>query len=124
MKEKTVHRIDKIRKHYNLTVSDLEKRIGYSNNAFHKALKSNASIKDELILTLLEEFKEVNLRWLITGKGEMLGDDGSISHKRVAHYVRENHDAMLKEDDLYAMWFDGKKQDVIIEYLEKRQQQG
>lgn len=79
--EKTIDRIEQLRRSKGMTVSELGERLGYSNSAFAKALKSRASVKDVVILKVLEVFPEVNLFWLLRGEYSPLEDTRmSIDH--------------------------------------------
>lgn len=98
--EKTIHRIEKIREHYNLSNSELETKIGYSNGAFGKALKSGSSVKDDIIRKTLEVFPKVNVRWLILGEGEMQGIDVEDPEQLINYFVL-NHERFMQESLLY-----------------------
>lgn len=100
MEEKTIHRIEKIREHYNLSNSELESKLGYSNGAFGKALKSDSSVKDDIIRKVLEVFPNVNVRWLILGEGEMEGLDAENPTQLINYFVL-NHERFMRESLLY-----------------------
>jgi transcriptional regulator with XRE-family HTH domain len=97
---KTIHRIEEIRHRYNLSNSELENKIGYSNGAFAKALRTDASVKDDIIRKVLEVFPEVNVRWLLLGEGEMEGIDSGDPVSLVNYFVI-NHERFMKESLLY-----------------------
>ncbi|UII80053.1 hypothetical protein [Flagellimonas sp. CMM7] len=78
MKKDTIHRLDEIREHNKLKSNDFERKLGYSNGAYAKAFKANASVKDDIIRKTLEVFPKVSLRWLVLGEGEMEGSDSNI----------------------------------------------
>lgn len=116
MEEKTVHRIEELRKKNGLKTNELEVKLGYSNGAFGKALEANSSIKDEKILLLLEVFPEVDLNWLITGKGSMLRDveNDPYNADNLALYFSKNHEKLKKESELYRVRMENLVKDEII----------
>ena len=102
MVEKTVHRLDKIRKHYGLNISAFEEKIGYANNGFSHAIKNNSSIKDEIIRNTLESFPEVSMRWLVTGHGEMHSNE-SLNIKNCVEFLTDNIDQAIEDKDFLRM---------------------
>lgn len=98
--QKTIERLDLIREHYNLSSSELESKIGYSNGGFGKALKSRASVKDDIIKKTVEVFPKVNLRWLVLGEGSMEGMDMDDPEQLINHFVL-NHEKFMGSSLLY-----------------------
>ncbi len=99
--EKTIDRIRKIQAFYGLRTSEMERRIGYSKRGLANAAGSHASVRDEIIVNTLNEFPEINMEWLLLGKGPMLKGlnnkenklghvDGSTISKRI-FMIAENY---------------------------------
>lgn len=94
--EKTVHRLEEIREYYNLSVSELERKIGYSNKGYGHAIKNESSIKEEIIRNTLEAFPKVSLRWLVTGEGNMFASE-EMSVENASEYLADNLSEALKD---------------------------
>lgn len=58
--------------HYGITKSSFEASIGASNGFFNKMKDEKAKVDINKLALLLKEYPEINIMWLITGKGEML----------------------------------------------------
>lgn len=75
----------------NITVSEFSKKIEVSNGYFAKQKANEASIGSNILEKIVSVFPQVNLNWLITGKGDMLNtiittfnhksDDGKTSER-------------------------------------------
>jgi transcriptional regulator with XRE-family HTH domain len=100
--EQTIHRIEQLREHYELSPKELEKKLGMSNGSWEKALNRNSSIKDNIIRKVVEVYPEVNLRWLVFGEGEMFGKD-IMNPKELATYIVENHTELCKKSELFRL---------------------
>lgn len=72
---KPIQRLQIIKEHKNLSFTDLDGILNFSNGAVSKSLKANASLKDETLIKLLEFFPDINCEWLLLGEGEMLKTD-------------------------------------------------
>lgn len=68
---------------------------------FLDADKLNTSIPDTFIATIIATFPEVNIEWLITGRGEMLREEcpnaGENSYKNRYYELLEKYNALLLE---------------------------
>lgn len=65
-------RLKQIIDYYNITPYKFSQQIGLSEGTIRKILSANTSIKSENLYKLSQTFTEINLDWLITGRGEML----------------------------------------------------
>lgn len=54
------------------TISALEKKIGVSNGTLDKIIKRNSKISSDILARILIQYPDINAKWLITGKGEMI----------------------------------------------------
>jgi phage repressor protein C with HTH and peptisase S24 domain len=80
----------------NISIAAFEKSIGMSNASFGKSLKTNGTIGADKIENILKIYKDINVEWLVTGKGLMLKDDSNVNlvreqstiynKKHVKHY--------------------------------------
>lgn len=55
-----------------ITNQKFEIEIGYSNGAFGTQLKNNKTIGSDKLENILNNYKDINPEWLLTGKGSML----------------------------------------------------
>lgn len=65
-------RLKQIIDYYKITPYKFSQQIGLSEGTIRKVLSANTSIKSENLYKLSQTFTEINLDWLITGRGEML----------------------------------------------------
>lgn len=64
-----------------ISIAAFERSIGMSNASFGKSLKNGGSIGCDKIEKILNVYPDLNLEWLITGKGEMLNDISTSNSK-------------------------------------------
>ncbi len=79
---KTIHRIIKLLHHLNLSARQFDMSIGSANGYTLRMQKNNASVGSDVIERIMEIYPQVNLIWLITGKGDMLLDNSPAQPKR------------------------------------------
>ena len=65
-----------------ITVSSFEVSIGASNGMLRRAFVDKADIRSQWLEKILEKYHDINPRWLLTGKGEMLKSDNDTEHIR------------------------------------------
>jgi transcriptional regulator with XRE-family HTH domain len=68
-----------------ISVSAFEKSIGMSNASFGKSLKSGGTIGADKLEIILNRYPDLNVIWLISGKGEMLKSEIEISEPPVSY---------------------------------------
>lgn len=69
-----IKRLEILLKEYNLTASRLSERIGVQRSGISHILAGRNKPSFDFLLKLAKEFPEININWLLTGKGEMLVD--------------------------------------------------
>ena len=74
MIERIAHFID----YLNIAVSIFEQNISASNGVVRHAIKKNKDIQSKWLVNIADNYPNLSIEWLITGKGEMLK---SIEHK-------------------------------------------
>ena len=62
-----------------ISVSAFEKSIGMSNASFGKSLKTGGTIGADKLEIILNRYSDLNVTWLISGKGEMLKPEILVS---------------------------------------------
>jgi len=106
----TLHRIKEFIDYKRISVRKFEMSIGFSNGAFSTQYKKNRTIGIDKIEKILEQYKELNPVWLLTGEGNMLKDKeggynsvpsalDNVSDKEVPGYNDNNtyKDKYIKE---------------------------
>lgn len=88
-----------------LRITPIEKQLGFSNGYLGKMRNRKASVGSEVLEKIVCMFPDMNVEWLITGKGEMLKpglDDEKPPPEKVEYLEREieiinNLNTFLKE---------------------------
>ena len=74
-------RIGQFIKKQGLSVSFFEKSIGASSGVIRHAIAKNTGIQSKWLTVISDNFPEINLSWLLTGKGSMLNPTYSSDQK-------------------------------------------
>lgn len=101
---KTVHRIMQLISALNMSARQFDISIGTANGYILRMRKNNASVGSDVIERIIKEYPQVNLVWLITGKGDMFIDEQSESKPRSAQEIEAYIDERLK-----SQWSEEKK---------------
>lgn len=117
-------RIKIVIKHYNLTVSAFEKSLNASNGYVNSISKS---IGLDKITLILEKYSDINIEWLLSGKGEMLkshqkSDLDSYSVDELLDYIIVNKEKFRNEpkiDAVVALFSNFEQQRVLKEAYDK-----
>lgn len=80
-----------------IAISAFEKSIGMSNASLGKSLKTGGTIGADKIGNILNVYPEINLRWLITGEGEMLNSPSSPEFVAEHKPVLSNTEILLRD---------------------------
>ena len=70
-------RIAQIIKGQGLSTRAFEQQIGCSNGVISKCINKGTDISSQWVTKIIETFVEINPRWLLTGEGSMLVDEGA-----------------------------------------------
>ncbi|WP_299228281.1 hypothetical protein [uncultured Psychroserpens sp.] len=101
---KTINRIIKVVSALGLSARQFDISIGTANGYTLRMQKNNASVGSDVIERIVKEYPQVNLVWLITGKGDMFVDDTSRQKTRTKSEIEAYIDDRLK-----AQWSEEKK---------------
>src|SRR5690606_5265923 len=85
-----IDNISKYLEYKGLSVSFVEKEIGFSNGTLSKPIKENKTIKTNTLEKFLSHFGDLNPMWLITGEGDMLIESVS-SEPQSVYAMRTDH---------------------------------
>lgn len=90
---KTIHRIMLLIKHLNISARQFDISIGTANGYILRMQKNNASVGSDVIERIVKLYPQVNLVWLITGKGDMLLEETKKKSEKtdlqIEQYIHE-----------------------------------
>jgi hypothetical protein len=101
---KTINRIIELISELNLSARQFDISIGTANGYILRMQKNNASVGSDVIERIIKEYPQVNLVWLITGKGDMFISEQAQPKKRSVQEIESYIDERLK-----SKWSDEKK---------------
>ena len=112
---KTINRIMQLVSALNMSARQFDISIGTANGYILRMQKNNASVGSDVIERIVKEYPQVNLVWLITGKGDMFIQDTPKPKIRSKHEIEAYIDDRLK-----AQWSEEKKAllDEILQEIE------
>ncbi|MEH6537825.1 MAG: hypothetical protein V7719_15595 [Psychroserpens sp.] len=101
---KTIHRIMQSISALNMSARQFDISIGTANGYILRMEKNNASVGSDVIERIVKEYPQINLVWLITGKGDMFIKDTPKPKTRAKHEIEAYINNRLKQQ-----WSDEKK---------------
>lgn len=113
-----LNRIKQFIDYKGIAISAFEKSIGMSNASLGKSLKTGGTIGADKLGNILTAYPEINLYWLVTGKGEMLTSES----RDEVEEVRANDKSMPKR--LLDIIEGQKKQiETLLEMLKEKDEE-
>jgi len=99
---KTINRIMQLVSALNMSARQFDMSIGTANGYILRMQKNNASVGSDVIERIVKEYPQINLVWLITGKGEMFIKDTTKPKARtvleIETFIDEKLKSKLSED--------------------------
>lgn len=89
MGEKIIHRIDQIRKYYNLSYNAFDNLFGFSNGYIGGQIRKERNVGSDVIEKISCYFTDVNLKWFLTGKGKMFSEDERVVNEPPSIYKED-----------------------------------
>ncbi len=93
-----------------ISIEELGKSIGISEEILEKSFSEEKEISLEWIVLINEKYPEINIKWLALGEGDMytankkqIKDLKSISSEDILDYILANSDAFRDEPKLDAV---------------------
>jgi len=77
---KAIHRLGQFIKHVGLSARQFDLSIGAGNGYTLRMIRNSASIGTDVIETVLREYPQLSVVWLITGEGEMLKPNKEVAN--------------------------------------------
>jgi hypothetical protein len=94
-------RIKEFSENQNISIRQIEMKIGASNGVISNAIKKNTDIQSKWISIIIEKFPNLSHSWLLTGTGEMLNTkfEASLQSSKLEeeHAIYENSKLSDKE---------------------------
>lgn len=72
MKDDLLERVIAIVKENSKSENEFAKTIGMNQKTLNQQLKGDRSLSIDTILKIISSFEDINVEWLMTGKGDML----------------------------------------------------
>ena len=101
---KTINRIMQVISALNMSARQFDISIGTANGYILRMEKNNASVGSDVIERIVKEYPQVNLVWLITGKGTMFIEELPNPKVRNKKEIEAFIDHKLKDQ-----WSEDKK---------------
>lgn len=102
-------RLGEYLKHKRIRIHHLEDQIGASRSTLSRPIKLGRNIGSHFLEKILNKYDDLNAKWLLTGKGDMLNDLDTIniaadpegSYTKGASHLLKNVDHIIKNKDAY-----------------------
>lgn len=66
-------RVRDIIKHYNLSPNEFSRKLGFDRSTkIYNIVSDSTGVSTDIIVAIANSFEEINLEWLLLGKGEMI----------------------------------------------------
>lgn len=99
---KTINRIMQLVSSLNMSARQFDISIDAANGYILRMQKNNASVGSDVIERIVKAYPQVNLVWLITGKGDMFIEDHPKpkvrSRKEIEAFIDDKLKAKLSDD--------------------------
>ncbi len=119
-------RIKEFIDHHKISISKFEKTIQTSDGTIRNAIKKGTEISSKWLLIISDAYPELNMNWLITGNGNMIGEfkkksleDFSI--EEITTYIFKNKEE-FKKNTVYNLLMESELKDKVIETLEEEKE--
>jgi hypothetical protein len=97
---RAIDRLQQYLSHKNLSPYTFERNCSIANGYISKQTKGKGNIGSEIIERITEQYADLNITWLLTGKGQMLANH---------IYIQTDHVSTLAEDEAV---YDSLKQTI------------
>lgn len=102
MGETFIERLDRYKEYAGLNDNQITVKSGLTIGIINSARKRRSSLSGENIEKILNAFKDINARWLLTGEGEMLqnGVNCAPVFDRLTVYLEKENKELKTENDM------------------------
>lgn len=98
-----LQRIAQIANNENITIGNMERRIGASKGVLSRAIANHTDIQAKWIFNIVENYPQYSCDWLITGKGQMLKQPSNSVKPDHTFDLRTDRKVEIQEIPLYDM---------------------
>lgn len=121
-----ISRIKEFIDYNKISISKFEKTIQTSDGTIRNAIKKRSEISSKWLLIISEVYPELNMNWLITGNGNMIGEFKNKSLKdfsieEITTYIFKNKEE-FKNNAIYVLLMESELKDQVIESLKKEKE--
>ena len=124
---RVIDRIFEYLRHHHLTTYTFERACGIANGYLKKQMKGKGTVGSEILEKIIDQYKDLSLTWLLTGKGEMIVasnynkeiESGNLSEEQPAYPSQEQIIKLLREK-INILQNSIADKEKIIGLLEKR----
>lgn len=95
-----------------ISINSFEKKIGASNGLIRKSIANNTEIQGKWLTLIAENYPNLNVEWLLTGKGQMLKSEGKNDTSACALCAEKDRTIAALTDQIAA-------KDEIIQLLKR-----
>lgn len=103
MNETFIDRLDKYKEYAGLNDNQITIKSGLTVGIINSARKRGSGLSGDNIEKILNVFKDINARWLLTGEGEMLQNEVNCTtnNESLTNYLeKENKELRTKNEQL------------------------
>jgi hypothetical protein len=98
-----IQRLNHFIKSQGISVRAFEQNISASDGMVRRAITNNTDIQSKWLANIADNYPQLNLEWLITGKGEMLRQSPSSSKEAIATTEQDNYKEKYYELKYYEL---------------------
>jgi transcriptional regulator with XRE-family HTH domain len=124
---RVINRLQEYLTRKNISPYIFEKKCGIANGYLSKQMKGKGSIGSEIINKIKEQYKDLNITWLLTGEGQMLtsrfyvqSDQVSALAENEAVYETQQHTIKTLREKILILENALADKEKIIKLLEKQ----
>ncbi|MBF0576634.1 helix-turn-helix transcriptional regulator [Dysgonomonas sp. GY617] len=96
-----VERLEQFVEYLRISIRAFELKIGASNGLIRKAITNKSDIQSKWITNIVDNYPQLNITWLLTGKGNMLNESDKEQHTNESNnlkYITPEFDSEVLSD--------------------------
>lgn len=99
---RTIDRLQEYLAYKNISPYTFERHCGIANGYLNKQIKGKGTIGSEIIEKITEKYKDLNIIWLITARGQMLINRNYVQSDQIStlaetESVYSNHEQIIRD---------------------------
>lgn len=116
-----IKRLEIILEYYNLSASSFADKVGVQRSSLSHLLSGRNKPSLDLIMKIVNEFPEVDLYWILNGKGNFPKSEKNFEEKNSTPIIHENINSGLsmEQPDLFAKKIEDEKNRVFGNFENK-----